>query len=394
MLTTENETLNVPNRENNGKKQRKPLTKGQKAARITAIAAGGLVGLFLLTIIIYLLYVVCGYYRLEDNITLDISNNNLGVVTTDVSYTIITYNVGFGAYSPDYTFFMDTGTMKDGTPTQGKYGTAISKADVEKNIRGSSGVIKEQNPDFAIIQEVDYDSTRSYKVDQRVAFSSLEGYASTMAINYHSSYLFYPFNDPHGKNNAGIMTLSKYKINDSTRYAFPIANDFSKFTDLDRCFAITHIPTENGQTLSIISLHMSAYDEGGVIRKQQAELLKRVLEDEYAKGYYVIAGGDFNQDLIEDLEKFPSNQNVPGWISTYDKNDIPEHFAIVADKNSDVGSCRGADVIWERGKDYTCVIDGFIVSDNIDVELIQIIDTDFAFSDHNPVKLQFKLKTA
>ncbi len=378
--------------ESREQKTRKPPTKVKKAVRITAITAGGLVGLLILTVVIYLLYVICDYHRLDDNLTLEINNNVEEIISVGGEHTVITYNVGFGAYSPEYTFFMDTGTMKDGTPTQGKYGTAISKADVEKNIKGSSGVIKTHNPDFAIIQEVDYDSTRSYKVDQRVAFASLDGYASTLAINYHSSYLFYPFNDPHGKNNAGIMTLSKYKIADSTRYAFPIADDFSKFTDLDRCFAITRVPTDNGKVLSVISLHMSAYDEGGVIRKQQAELLKNVLASEYQKGYYVIAGGDFNQDLIGNLSKFPSNQQVPGWVSTYDQEDIPEHFSIVADNNSTVGSCRGADVVWERDKNYTCVIDGFIVSDNLDVVSVQIIDTDFAYSDHNPVKLTFKFK--
>lgn len=370
-------------------KEKRQVSGKRKAIRITAITAGALVGALLLTVIIYLLYVVLGFYRLDDKLELQITNNNTAVASANGQYTIMTYNVGFGAYSPDYTFFMDTGMMKDGTPTQGKYGTARSKQEVERNIGGSSGIIKTHSPDFVIVQEVDYDSTRSYKVDQREYFSGIAGYASTMAINYHSSYLFYPFGDPHGKNNAGIMTLCKYKIADSTRYAFPIADDLSKLTDLDRCFAITRVPLDNGKTLSIVSLHMSAYDEGGVIRKQQAELLKTVLVDEYSKGNYVIAGGDFNQDLIGNLEKFPSDQQVPPWISTYDVADIPAHFSIVADKNSTVGSCRGADVVWERNKDYTCVIDGFIVSDNVTVEAVEIIDTDFAYSDHNPVKMTF-----
>ena len=374
------------------KKEKKPLSKGKKAGIIAGATVGGAFLLVILIVLSYLLYVVCDYSRIKDNLPLEISNNQSGAVSADGSHTIMTYNVGFGAYSPEYTFFMDTGVMKDGKKTQGKYGKAISKADVEKNINGSAGVIKSHSPDFAIIQEVDYDSTRSYGVDERIPFASLEGYASLLAVNYHSSYLFYPFNDPHGKNNAGIMTLSKYQVQDSTRYAFPIASDFSKFTDLDRCFSVTHISVEGGKTLSVISLHMSAYDEGGVIRKKQAELLKSVLTREYEKGYYVIAGGDFNQDLIGNLEKFPSNQKVPAWVSSYDQNDIPAHFSIAADNDSEVGSCRGADVVWERGKDYTCVIDGFIVSDNLTVEQVEIIDTDFAYSDHNPVKMTFSFQ--
>lgn len=349
------------------------------------------IGLILLTVVAYLLYVVCSYSRLPDKMTLKINNNQAAVADLDGEYTVMTYNMGFGAYSPDYTFFMDTGKMKNGKETSGKYGTGKSRADVKKNTDGSVALIQKYSPDFAIVQEVDYDSTRSYGIDQKKAVSGIAGYGSVFANNYHSSYLFYPFTDPHGKNNAGIVTLGKYGFSDSTRYSFPIADGFSKFTDLDRCFSVTHVPVGDG-TLSLISLHMSAYDEGGVIRKKQAEKLKKVLESEYEKGYYVIAGGDFNQDLVGNLEKFQSAQRVPDWIASYDAKYIPESFSIVTDFDSDVGSCRGADIAWKRGYTYTCVIDGFIVSDNIDVKSAKIIDNDFAFSDHNPVIMSFSFK--
>jgi exonuclease III len=38
------------------------------------------------------------------------------------------------------------------------------------------------------------------------------------------------------------------------------------------------------------------------------------------------------------------------------------------------------------------VIDGFIVSPNVEVLSVQTIDLDFKNSDHNPVKLTFALK--
>ncbi len=368
----------------------KTRSKAKRNVLIAVLSVCVAVMLVLWVVIGYLLYVVCGYYRLPDKMTLEVKNNFTASVDKDTEYKIMTYNVGFGAYGPDYTFFMDTGIMKDGTKTKGKHGTAISKADVIKNISGSANTVKDRDPDFAIIQEVDYDSTRSYKVDQRKYFDAL-GYASTFACNYHSSYLMYPLNDPHGKNNAGIMTLSKYEIASSVRYAFPISDGFGKFTDLDRCFSVSRVPVNGGKYLSIISLHMSAYDKGGVIRKQQAAMLKNVLEREYSLGNYVIAGGDFNQDLIGDLNKFPSEQKIPEWVASYDKNDIPEHFDIFADNRSTVGSCRGADVKWKRNYTYTCVIDGFIVSDNIEVKRVDIIDNDFAYSDHNPVEMTFGL---
>ena len=44
----------------------------------------------------------------------------------------------------------------------------------------------------------------------------------------------------------------------------------------------------------LVNLHLEAYDDGeGKIA--QTNQLRDYIEDEYAKGNYVIAGGDFNQ---------------------------------------------------------------------------------------------------
>ena len=43
------------------------------------------------------------------------------------------------------------------------------------------------------------------------------------------------------------------------------------------------------------------------------------------------------------------------------------------------------------GVNYTVVIDGFLVSDNVQASA-KNIDAGFAYSDHNPVQLTFSLK--
>jgi exonuclease III len=62
-----------------------------------------------------------------------------------------------------------------------------------------------------------------------------------------------------------------------------------------------------------------------------------------------------------------------------------------ASNNTEVPTCRTADIPYKKGVNYTSVIDGFIVSDNI-IATAENIDADFMYSDHNPVKLTFKLK--
>ena len=112
--------------------QKPPRSKRKNAVLITLLSLAIAVMLVVWVVVGYLLYVVNDYYRIADDIALDVASNQSAVIKADGEYTIMTYNVGFGAYGPDYTFFMDTGEMKSGKKTQGKHGTASSRADVER----------------------------------------------------------------------------------------------------------------------------------------------------------------------------------------------------------------------------------------------------------------------
>ena len=46
----------------------------------------------------------------------------------------------------------------------------------------------------------------------------------------------------------------------------------TKFTDLDRCFLISRLGLDNGKELVLINVHLSAYDQGGTIRRAAAGL--------------------------------------------------------------------------------------------------------------------------
>ncbi len=347
-----------------------------------------------LAAVIYLLYMQINYYRIEDHTKLEVENNKDAVLKTGETYTAVTYNIGFGAYGPEYSFFMDTGEMEDGTPTQGKYGKAISKESVEEHTEGAIQELKKLDADFLMLQEVDIDSDRSYHVNQaeevKNAFSK---YGNVFANNFHSAYLFYPFSDPHGAVQAGLLSLSRYQIGEAERRSYPVDNSFiTKFTDLDRCFTVMRLPVEDGHELVLINSHMSAYDKGGKIRARQLELLNSVMEEEYRAGNYVIVGGDFNHALGKEVaEGFTSRQKFPSWMSVLTQEDMVYGITILRAENElEVPTCRGADIVYTKGVNYTTVVDGFLVSDNVKATA-ENIDTDFAYSDHNPVKLTFEL---
>ena len=377
-----------------------------------------IINIFLLFILVLVLGVggYCGYillsYKRIGNTSLDIdSNANKEVLKVNEAYNMATYNIGFGAYSQDFTFFLDTGYDKDGNETCGYYSKARSKEEVYFNVNGAKDTIKGLDLDFALLQEVDIKSTRSYKINQNDIFKEvLSEYDNVFSVNFDTAYLPYPLYDMHGKSLAGLSTFSRYKINDANRYEYTISDSLSKLFDIDRCFSVSKVSVENNKSLYLINSHMSAYDEAGIIRKEQVKELNDFISSCYNNGDYVIVGGDFNHDLLTnnpdynyDKNNRPFNNTLkdPLWVASYfneaKESPLVEGFKVVASDN--VATCRNNDNEWNPNKTYKCVVDGFIVSNNIEVVAHKNIETKngnlnldgFAFSDHEPAYLEFKL---
>ncbi len=342
----------------------------------------------------YVLFLLASYYRIPDATPLEVVQNRQGVLQTGKSYTALTYNIGFGAYGPDYSFFMDTGLMEDGSPVAGQHARALSSEAVLANIEGAAGLLAAAGADFTLLQEVDVEATRSYGVNQvKAVEESLPGASSVYASNFHTAYLPYPFYEPIGKTEAGLLTLSRYEVAEATRRSYPIDEGaIGKFFDLDRCFAVLRIPVAGGGQLVLINSHMSAYDEGGVYRAAQMEMLCEVLREERAAGNWVVVGGDFNHAFGGAESPFPTRQQTPAWVYPFPEEELPEGFSLVKAQNiNTVPTCRSSDMPYTPGVNYCAVLDGFIVSDNVAAQA-ENQDSAFAYSDHNPVLLHFTLE--
>lgn len=358
------------------RKKRNPVKK-------ILMAAGAVILALLLVVIGYVVYFFAAYYRIPDNQTLEIEGEPSDVVPVGRELTVMSLNFGFGAYSKDYSFFMDGG----------KYSRAYSAEEVEKNLRSAAAAIDEASPDFLLLQEVDERATRSHKVNERAFFTEkMDGFASVFAVNFDSPYLFYPIFSPHGKSLAGIMTFSSFGIVEAVRRSLPIEDSFMKYVDLDRCYSVCRIPAENGRELVLYNLHLSAYTSDGSIANDQLVMLTEDMRGEAAKGNYVIAGGDFNKDLLGDSsEYFGISGEEYTWAQPIPEGIIPRELTLIAPSN--LPSCRNADRPYEEDGDcFVLTVDGFIVSENVEVSFVETRPCGFEFSDHNPVAMSFSLK--
>ena len=351
----------------------------------------GVLALLMLVILGYVVYVFAAYYRVEDNQVLPIESMNgadHGGPASGELYRIASYNIGFGAYSNDYSFFMDGG----------KESRARSPEAVNENVSGAMETVSAIAPQFLLLQEVDVDGTRSYHINE---LDLIDGKASglfhsrTFAQNYDSPYLFWPLLEPHGANRAGQATFSKFPIASALRRQLPIEEGFMKLVDCDRCYSVQRIPLAEGdRELVLYNLHLSAYTSDGVIAEEQLKMLFADMLGEYEKGNFAIAGGDFNKDLLgNSSEIFGVSGPAYTWAQPIPPELVPEGLSIAApfDGEKPVPSCRNADRPY--GPDnYVVTVDGFITSANVAVREARVYDTRFRWSDHNPVYMDFVLQ--
>ncbi|MDY3940047.1 MAG: endonuclease/exonuclease/phosphatase family protein [Spirochaetia bacterium] len=349
-------------------------------AALTAVAVG-----------CYAAYAFIAYERLPEEMELEIKVpsavlRSSRLLRQNEIYTAVSYNIGFGAYTPEFSFFMDGGTES----------VAASAESVKATVGGAAGCARGLDPDFVLFQEVDLKATRSYYINESELIDAVfPEYYHTFAVNYDSPFLFYPILQPHGRTKAGLATYSRYPIVSAVRYALPISEYFDKFFDLDRCYAVMKIPVENGKFLDLYHVHLSAYSEDAKIREGQTLKLMGALKRSYKEGNYVICAGDFNHDMKNPTQ---TTEQVFSWAHIFPRETLPEGFFIVQDRLPEAerfgmpDSSRNSDMPYDPEKTMTITLDAFIVSDNVETVRYSVIDHGFLFSDHQPVVFSFRLK--
>ena len=258
---------------------------------------------------------------------------------------------------------------------------------------GIVSTVKELDADFMFLQEIEADpSTRSYGIEEAERMRTETGLDTAHARNYKCAFVPYPI-PPIGKVSSGIMTLSTAPIASAERIALPSPFKWPvSVANLKRCLMPVYIDLEGTDAqLVLVNLHLEAYDDGEG-KAAQTAALKSFLEQEYAKGNYVIAGGDFNQTFPGGLDKYPI-KNADLWTpGTLDDSMLPDgwHFAY----DTATPTCRLDNQPYDAESDATqhYVIDGFILSPNVELTGVQTQDDGFRFSDHNPVLLNIRLK--
>ncbi len=319
-------------------------------------------------------------YKPDPVMELEITRTSDGSkIQPNEDLNVLLWNIGYAGLGKASDFFMDGGK-------------SVKSADREtftSYLNGIKNFLEEQNPDLVMLQEVDTDSSRTYSTNEAEILAQ-GNYVH--ALNYSCPFVPYPM-PPMGKINSGILTTTEYEIDRAERIALPCPFSWPKSTaNLKRCLLVSYMPIEGSdKELVLVNLHLEAYDDGeGKIA--QTKMLREFVEQEYAKGNYVIAGGDFNQTFPGTLDTFPIVQDDYWKPGVLDSSFLPEGWEFTYDNSAP--TCRLLNQPYDKNDPLTqyYVIDGFILSPNVQLNKVENIDLEFENSDHNPVMLNVTLK--
>jgi endonuclease/exonuclease/phosphatase family metal-dependent hydrolase len=328
--------------------------------------------------ILFILIISLTDYKPEKKLVL--TNLPKAAVLNIDTIEILTWNTGYAGLDSNMDFFYDGGSK-----------TRTDKVTALKNLEAITSFIADNSADFVFLQEVDRASTRSYKIDMPSAITAKKPlYVAFYGINYNVFFVPVPLTSPMGKVESGILTLSRYVPLQSIRYAYPAKQSWIKrLFLLDRCFVMCRYPLKNGKQLVLINTHNSAFDNGEQRREEMLEL-KDFITTEYAKGNYVITGGDWNQTPPIENAK-PYHDVATKYFTPLPIPDdfMPPSWKWISDGNP---TNRFLDMPYIKGKTKETLLDFFLISPNVEAIHTERIDKNYQYSDHNPVICKFVLK--
>lgn len=299
---------------------------------------------------------------------------------------LLTWNIGYAGLDKDTDFILDGGKMS----------LPRSREAVESNLAAIRAYVSDSKSDFLFLQEVDRSSRRSFRTDQAMEISSdLGGRHVWFAYNYQSLFVPFPPLNPIGKVRSGLILSTLYTPNRVERYA--LGGDYSwpvGLFQLKRCMIAAEFDTPvPGKKLYVANLHLSAYDQGGIMRRAQLDFIRQWMMERYEKGDYVILGGDWNSLFpgvsMRQFGNYDTLEKDLYWVQFIPDGWTPKGWTWAFDKKTP--SCRALDTAYRPGKTFTCAIDGFLLSPNVRLLKARAVPLGFAHSDHHPVEAELEL---
>lgn len=288
--------------------------------------------------------------------------------------TVTTWNLGYGGLGAESDFKTDGG--KNYLPP--------SRAAVDKNITGIVSELQSAAADVVILQEVARASllTRGGDLVSAVG-GALAGRDNAFSADFLVRFLPSSLSPQHGLFSSAALAGVRREI-----VPMPLEPQF--LFGISRRLYHLHVlrfPFDGGEW-TIINLHLSAFDEGANVRAEQLRAAFQFAQSEYEAGRHVVMGGDWNLEFARPGRPTTTEEEYLFWVHPFPQNALPQGWRIAIDETTP--SVRTNERPYVKNENYTTIIDGFVVSPNVETVSVSTHDLDFQSSDHQPVTAKFR----
>lgn len=248
-----------------------------------------IIGLVMLCLLFFVLLYVTTFHPGKVESMEVINGRYAPELKTDRNIKVLCWNVQYMA-GKNYFFWYD---IIDNSGPDIK----PSREDIVKTRHEVVRIIKDEDPDLIIIQEIHDNAKRTGYEDQLTALLELlpdEYSCYTSAYYWKASFV--PIKQIMGSVGMKLVTISKYKLNSARRYQLPVMplNPLFQQFNFKRAILETRIALEDGKEFALLNTHLDAFAQNNDTMEQQVKMVKSILTGLDREDTPWVIGGDFN----------------------------------------------------------------------------------------------------
>lgn len=245
---------------------------------------------------------------------------------------VMTWNIQYLA-GKRYVFWYDQAHGSDERPTP---------EDLAYNLDEVARVVRDEQPDLVLLQDVDLDAKASDYQDQLALLHErlVDLYpCSAQAYDWKSDFV--PDRHIFGSVGRTLVTLSRFKISKAERLQLPQAAGHwpSSMWAPRRALLSVYLPLPDGGQLAVLNTHLDPYTVDQGLQHQQLDAVSYRLDRLEGAGTPWIIGGDFNLLALGQYRRLPAAQR-PLYPVDSDLHLLWEKYAMIPSNDEAGGEDR------------------------------------------------------
>lgn len=200
---------------------------------------------------------------------------------------VMTWNVQYLA-GKRYVFWYDEARGDDTRPTE---------EDLAFNLDEVARVIRAEQPDIVLLQELDKGAKASDYQDQLALLRERLADLYPCAVQaYQWKAEFVPDTHIAGSVGRTLATLSRYPIQRAQRVQLPLESDnvLSRLLEPQRAVLVSYLPMPEGGQLAVLNTQLARHEAGSDLQLRQVQALEKLVDQFERQGTPWLLGGDFN----------------------------------------------------------------------------------------------------